>query len=50
MFFFDANYANMILPHFKYSDLYKKRYSSDEICINNFSDEELDAMIKECEK
>lgn len=38
--FFDANYPNMILPHIKYADLYKKRYSSDEITINDFSDEE----------
>ncbi len=38
--FFDANYTNMILPHIKYADLYKKRYSSDEIGINDFSDEE----------
>ena len=38
--FFDANYANMILPHIRYADLYKKRYSSDEININDFSDDE----------
>lgn len=38
--FFDANFANMILPYIKYADLYKKRYSSDEIGINDFSDEE----------
>lgn len=38
--FFDANYSNMILPHIKYADLYKKRYSSDEISVNDFSNEE----------
>ncbi len=38
--FFDANYQNMIYPHLKYADLYKKRYSSDEISINDFSAEE----------
>ncbi len=38
--FFDANYPNMILPNIRYADLYKKRYSSDEITINDFSDEE----------
>jgi len=38
--FFDANYPNMILPHIKYADLYKKRYSSDDITIHDFSDDE----------
>lgn len=38
--FFDANYANMILPRIRYADLYKKRYSSDEVDINDFSDDE----------
>ncbi len=38
--FFDSNYVNMIIPHQKYQELYKKRYSSDEITISDFSDEE----------
>ena len=38
--FFDANFSNMIFPHRKYADLYKKRYSSDEISIKDFTDEE----------
>ena len=35
--FFDANYKNMVLHHEEYKKLYDKRYSSDDIGINDFS-------------
>lgn len=43
--FFDANYANMILPHSRYTELYKKRYSFEEIGINDFTDEEYSDIL-----
>ena len=38
--FFDANYQNMVLHHGAYKKLYDKRFSSDEIGINDFSAQE----------
>ncbi len=44
--FFDANYDNMILSYPYYAELYKKRYSVDEIGVNFFSDQEYaDLMV-----
>ncbi len=38
--FFDANYNHLILPRKHYTELYNKRYSKDNITINDFTDEE----------
>lgn len=38
--FFDANYTSMIYHHEPYSDLYKKRLSSEKLNIDDFSDQE----------
>lgn len=38
--FFDANYANMIMPHEPYKLLYEKRFQQDKITIESFTDQE----------
>lgn len=38
--FFDAEYSSMIFPHERYNELYQKRFSSENIDIKDFSDEE----------
>lgn len=36
-YFFDANYEKLISPNFRYNELYTKRFSGQEISINDFS-------------
>ena len=38
--FFSANYTNLILPYKRYAELYRKRYSSDNVSVRDFTDEE----------
>ena len=39
-YFFDVNYSTMILKREYYSELYNKRYSKDDISINDFTEQE----------
>ena len=39
-YFFDVNYSTMILQRGYYSELYNKRYSKDDISINDFTEQE----------
>ncbi len=39
-YFFDVNYSTMILRKEYYAELYNKRYSKDDITINDFSEQE----------
>lgn len=39
-YFFDVNYSTMIFQRSYYAELYNKRYSRDDISINDFSDQE----------
>ncbi len=39
-YFFDVNYSTMILKREYYSELYNKRYSKEDISINDFSEQE----------
>ena len=43
--FFDANYPALIYPHQTYRNLYEKRYKSENICINDFSDQEYSDLM-----
>jgi len=38
--FFDAEYSSMVFPYERYNELYQKRFMSEKIDINNFSDQE----------
>lgn len=38
--FFDANYANLILPREHYTELYNKRYAKEHVNTDEFSDQE----------
>ena len=39
-YFFDANYTNLISPNKRYNELYLKRYGSEEVSINDFSNQD----------
>lgn len=43
--FFDANFANMILHHEYYAELYQKRCASEDININSFTDQEYSDIL-----
>lgn len=43
--FFDANYENMIIPHESYKQLYDKRFNSDNIDVEIFTDQELSDVM-----
>lgn len=43
--FFDANYKNMVLHHEEYKKLYEKRYSREDISINDFTEQEYFAVM-----
>lgn len=38
--FFDANYSSMIFPYENYNKLYQKRFSSEDINVKDFSNQE----------
>ena len=39
-YFFDVNYSTMIMQREYYAELYNKRYSKEDISINDFTDQE----------
>lgn len=43
--FFDANYANMILPNENYAKLYKKRFSCNNVAVDIFSEQEYSDLL-----
>ena len=44
-YFFDVNYSTMILQRGYYSELYNKRYSREDISINDFTEQEFFDII-----
>lgn len=38
--FFDAEYSSMVFPHARYDELYQKRFTNENVDINDFSDQE----------
>ncbi len=44
-YFFDVNYQTMILQREYYAELYNKRYSKDDILINDFTEQEFFDII-----
>lgn len=43
--FFDANYANMIMPHEPYKQLYEKRFNADKPTVEVFEDNEYSDLM-----
>lgn len=43
--FFDANYTSMIQPHENYNELYKKRFSNENVNLTDFSDQEISDLM-----
>lgn len=43
--FFDANYQSMIFHHEHYSKLYQKRFASEKVNINDFSEQEFSDIM-----
>lgn len=43
--FFDANYTSMIQPHRYYNELYKKRFSNENVNISDFADQDFSDLM-----